>query len=184
MNINPISFGRGIALAGPKRVAEQIQGAVNKKQYSPNMKALKEFATPIFHDANILGGGVEVFSISSDSHYLFSGEEAKKAREIIENTRYNCQKNTNGAKRAAMSDGQLVEYEAIAQEANKKLIEARNQKLQSLLETKQNTSRNSLIYVRDYEEYLDGDLLKQKGIITYSSCTNQIRTESKFKFNA
>ena len=184
MNINPISFGRGIKMYGPKRVAEQIQSAVNQKQYSQNMKAMKEFAMPIFYDAQGVGNGVEIFSISDDKHYLFSGEEAKKAREIIENTRYNCQKNMNDARRSANNEEQRIEYEKIAHNENSKLVKVRNNKLKELSDGSPKSNKSSFIEVKSYNEIEDNGVVKQTGVINYASFSNQVTQESTFKYEA
>ena len=184
MKTNSISFGRAIRMQGPKRVAEQIKVAVNKKQYSQSGKALKEFAMPIFYDANALGGGIEVFSLSSDKHYLFSGEEAKKAREIIENARYTCTKNINDANRSATTQEQRDKYTRIATEENDRINKRRDERLKELLDGNPKNPNNSFILVQSYEEYNDNGAIKQRGVINYCSMSKQVTHESTFRFEA
>lgn len=94
MNISPVSFGRAIRInTQDKAVAQRIAEVANMTNYeitkpsTSEGRAMQRFIENIFNDTHLANGKARVVSGTSGDYYIFSGKEAAKAHEIVEETK-------------------------------------------------------------------------------------------------
>ncbi len=91
MNIAPLSFGRIVKVNAPLNVAEKVADLVNGKENGPAARKAKG----IFCDS----GSGEAIALNptrkQNESYIFSGLDARKAREIETDMRIECERACN-----------------------------------------------------------------------------------------